>query len=358
LDSDEGWHSTRGAQRHAQQVLLRSDKSYARLEPDAQCTLQTVLIRIILEERIISEARPDQSMTPFLNAFDVIRAIPTAKRFEIGEMLFAQFECPVQDEPLKIWSQTDHLVHVVSARSTWKTSMGMCSAEAGESVFFRKGAHISPPHLERDLCLLIFFIPDAFVREVIRELAAELHPLAQWSTSDEVVIRLNNDTALSAFFHSMLVYFAGKEQPAEALLKLKLKELLTSLLVSPSNTRLSAYLRSLATCDAPPLPAIMEANFCHSLPLDAFAKMCHRSLSSFKREFHRCYRTTPARWLIERRLECAAQMLRTTSLSVIEIALECGFEEPSHFSRTFKSRFGRSPTDYREKESTSQPLLS
>ena len=57
-------------------------------------------------------------MTPFLNAFDVIRAIPTAKRFEIGEMLFAQFDCPVQDEPLKIWSQTDHLVHVVSARST------------------------------------------------------------------------------------------------------------------------------------------------------------------------------------------------------------------------------------------------
>jgi AraC family transcriptional regulator, exoenzyme S synthesis regulatory protein ExsA len=290
-------------------------------------------------------------MTPFLNAFDVIRAIPTAKRFEIGEMLFAQFDCPVGDEPLKIWSPTDHLVHVVSARSMWKTSVGMCSAEAGESVFFRKGAHISPPHLEQNLCLLIFFIPDAFVREAIRELAAELQPLARPSV-DDVVIRLNKDTALSAFFDSMLVSFASEEPPAEALLKLKLKELLTSLLISPSNPGLSAYLRSLASCDAPPLPAIMEANFCHSLPLDAFAKMCHRSLSSFKREFHRCYRTTPARWLIKRRLECAAQMLRTTGLSIIEIALECGFEEPSHFSRTFRSRFGHSPTDYREKETS------
>jgi AraC-like DNA-binding protein len=289
-------------------------------------------------------------MTPFLNAFDVIRAIPTAKRFEIGEMLFAQFDCPVQDEPLKIWSQTDHLIHVVSARSTWKTSMGMCSAEAGESVFFRKGAFISPPHLEPDLCLLIFFIPDAFVRELLRELAADLPPLTQPSHTDEVVIRVNSDTALSAFFHSMLVYFASDEPPAEALLKLKLKELLTSLLISSSNPALSAYFRSLAMYDAPPLSAIMEANFCHSLPLDAFAKMCHRSLSSFKREFHRCYGTTPAKWLLQRRLECAAQMLRTTSLSMIEIALECGFEEPSHFSRTFKSRFDRSPTDYREKE--------
>jgi AraC family transcriptional regulator, positive regulator of tynA and feaB len=35
-------------------------------------------------------------------------------------------------------------------------------------------------------------------------------------------------------------------------------------------------------------------------------------------------------------------------MSMTEIALECGFEEPSHFSRAFKAKFGRSPTDYRE----------
>jgi transcriptional regulator GlxA family with amidase domain len=57
---------------------------------------------------------------------------------------------------------------------------------------------------------------------------------------------------------------------------------------------------------------------------------------------------------MERRLECAAQMLRTTSLNMIEIALECGFEEPSHFSRSFKSKFGRSPTAYREEEAGGQ----
>jgi hypothetical protein len=218
-------------------------------------------------------------MNPMLNAFDVIRGSPTARRFEIGEMLFAQFECPAQEEPVGIWSQTDHLIHVVSARSTWKTSMGTCSAEAGETVFFRKGAFVSPPHLEENLCFLIFFIPDAFVRETVRELAADLQPISQPPDARELVIRVNNDMALSAFFHSMLVYFAGDEEPPEALLKLKLKELLTSILVSPSNPALSAYFRSLAICDAPPLPAIMEANFCHSLPLDAFAKMCHRSLS-------------------------------------------------------------------------------
>jgi AraC-like DNA-binding protein len=297
-------------------------------------------------------------MNSMLNAYDVIRAIPTAKRFEIGEMLFAQFTCPAHEEPLGIWSQTDNLVHVVSARSTWKTSMGTLSAEAGETVFFRKGVFILPPHVEENLCILIFFIPDASVREAVRELAPHLQPISRPHDAREVVLRVNHDMALAAFFNSMLVYFAGDEEPSEALLKLKLKELLTSILVSPANPTLSGYFRSLAMCDAPPLPAIMEANFCHSLPLETFAKMCHRSLSSFKREFRRCYGTTPAKWLIGRRLECAAQMLRTTSMSMTEIALECGFEEPSHFSRTFKAKFGQPPTEYREQENPAELTAS
>ena len=289
-------------------------------------------------------------MNSMLNAYDVIRGNPTAKRFEIGEMLFAQFTCPAHEEPLGIWSQTDHLVHVVSARSTWKTFTETWTVETGETVFFKKGAFVLPPHFEEDPCILIFFIPDAFIRKAVLDLAADLQPISKPLDTRELVIRVNNDISLSAFFQSMLVYFAGDEKPPEALLNLKLKELLTSILISPGNPALSAYFRSLATCDAPPLPAIMEANFRHSLPLNAFAKMCHRSLSSFKREFRRVYGITPAKWLIGRRLQCAAQMLRTTSMSITEIALECGFEEPSHFSRTFKTKFGRSPIDHRKRD--------
>ena len=286
----------------------------------------------------------ERQISPPVKAHDVIRANPAARRFEIGDLLFSQFTCPAHDGPLRIWSHTDHLVHVVTARSTWKTSMGLCSVGAGETVFFRKGAFVLPPHVEKDLCILIFFIPDAFVRETVRELAADLEAMTQPPDPREVVLRVNNDTALSAFFHSMLDYFASDEKPADALLKLKLKELLASILVSKANPKLSAYFRSVAMCDAPSLPAIMETNFCHNLPLEAFARMCQRSLSTFKREFSQHYGVTPARWLIARRLDCAAQMLRTTEMSVTEIAFECGFEELSHFSRAFKAKFGRPPT--------------
>jgi transcriptional regulator GlxA family with amidase domain len=76
--------------------------------------------------------------------------------------------------------------------------------------------------------------------------------------------------------------------------------------------------------------------------------MCHRSLSSFKREFQRCYGMPPGRWLLERRLERASALLNTTSMNVTQIAFECGFESSSHFSRAFKDKFGRTPRTFRD----------
>ena len=60
----------------------------------------------------------------------------------------------------------------------------------------------------------------------------------------------------------------------------------------------------------------MEQNCCHNLPLEAFAKLCHRSLSTFKREFHQHYGVAPGRWLLEQRLECSERLLKTTNMSV------------------------------------------
>jgi AraC family transcriptional regulator, exoenzyme S synthesis regulatory protein ExsA len=282
-----------------------------------------------------------------LNALEIIRGDPVAKRFEIGELLFAQFDCPGAEEPVGVWAQTDHLIHVLTSKTTWKTSSGILSAEAGQTMFFKKGAYILPQHGAEDLCVQFFFIPDLFVREVVIELAGDLPIVSESVDSPEIAIRVNHDVALSAFFQAMTLYFAGDEKPPEALLKLKLRELLTSILVGKSNPTLSAYFRSLAANDAPPIAAIMETNFRYNLSMKAFAELCHRSLSSFKRDFQRRYGVSPGKWLLDRRLEHSASLLRTTGMSVTEIMFECGFEDLSHFSRAFKERFGQPPSAFR-----------
>jgi AraC-like DNA-binding protein len=291
-----------------------------------------------------------------LSALDAIRSDPSAKIFEVGGLAFAQFTCRAQED-FGIWTQTDHLVHVLSGKSTWKIRGGICCASAGESLFFKKGAYIVPPHLEEQPCIELFFIPDSFVKETVLEFASDLPPVSQSVDWRELTIPVKNDLGLTAFFEAMTIYFADREKPAEALLRLKLKELLASILVGKSNPDLAAYLRSIAASDAPAIPVIMENNFQHNLSIGEFARMCNRSVSSFKREFQKYYATSPGKWLLERRLQHSATLLQSTGMSVTEVALHCGFEDLSHFSKAFKEKYGHSPSSYRKDQLPSSSYI-
>jgi len=282
------------------------------------------------------------SSPPMVNALDAIRSDPLARRFEIGEILFAQFSCG--PDSVGIWTQTDYLMHVISGTASWKAPTGAGSARAHETVFFKKGAYVLPEHFADDPCVQLYFIPDGFVRHIITQLAADIPQARAPVAATDRVIRVSSDIALSAFFDAMVVYFAADEDPPEALLKLKLQELLTGILLSRRNPALAAHFQSVAACDVPPLAAIMEANCHYNLPLLTYAQMCHRSLSSFKRDFRMHYGTSPGKWLLERRLQRSMSLLQMTRMSVTEIMLECGFEDLSHFSKAFKEKFGQPPS--------------
>jgi AraC family transcriptional regulator, exoenzyme S synthesis regulatory protein ExsA len=273
--------------------------------------------------------------------------LPDIRRFVIGDLTFACFSCPATDGWEGHWAEHDRLVYLTSGRKLMKTAAGIVEIGPGDVVFVKKGAHFVR-HEDSELCVFMYFIPDDFIRTAVREIAADLPVLPPPADSPEIAIRVKDDAGVNAFLQAMTVFFGSGEAPSTLLLKLKLKELIASIVVSRTNPVLSAYLRMVASSDAPSIPAIMEANCCHNLSLEEFAKLCSRSLSTFKRDFRRHYATSPGRWLLERRLECSARLLTTTSMNVTEIVFECGFEQPSHFSRAFKARFGRTPSEYRQ----------
>lgn len=287
-----------------------------------------------------------------IDLYEAVRLNPAINKLAIGDFLFAQFTCGIGEERVGLWAHTDYLVNVVTGRKTWNTADGVWVANPGESLFFRKGAAIVDQHYEVDFCLLMFFIPDGLVRSTVRELAGSLGRRGQ-AASLKCAARVENDTALSAFLQSMRLYFSSSEKPSEPLLRLKLKELIVSILLSAGNPALSAYFRQLGESDTPSLPEIMEANYRFHLSLDDYARLCHRSLSSFKRDFSACFHEPPARWLLGKRLDYSAALLRSSEMNVTEAAFESGFENASHFSRAFKQRFRMSPQLYRQ----SAPVL-
>ena len=53
-------------------------------------------------------------------------------------------------------------------------------------------------------------------------------------------------------------------------------------------------------------------------------------------------------YLTSVRLSIAKKLLKQTSLSILQVCLEVGYQDPSHFAKIFKKKEGMSPTEYRK----------
>jgi AraC family transcriptional regulator len=71
-------------------------------------------------------------------------------------------------------------------------------------------------------------------------------------------------------------------------------------------------------------------------------------LSHFRRVWKRTRGDSPKKYIIERRLDKAQTLLRTTSWTLDQIAADCGFCNGQHLAFSFKSRFGMTPSQWRQ----------
>lgn len=93
--------------------------------------------------------------------------------------------------------------------------------------------------------------------------------------------------------------------------------------------------------------AFMEERLDQSFPVSAVAEACGLSVNHFSRAFRRSLGKPPHRWLLDRRIERARELLRATPMSLADIALACGFAEQSHFTRVFTRTVGIPPGAWR-----------
>lgn len=91
----------------------------------------------------------------------------------------------------------------------------------------------------------------------------------------------------------------------------------------------------------------MHENLARPIALRGAALACHLSPSRLAHLFTEVTGRSFTAYLLEIRMERAAELLRKTGLLVVEVAGQCGFEDPSHFARRFKAHCGRTPREFR-----------
>lgn len=92
---------------------------------------------------------------------------------------------------------------------------------------------------------------------------------------------------------------------------------------------------------------LMDRRYAEPLEVPALAAAARLSEAHFSREFARAFGVTPHRYLLTRRLERAAALLRQTDRSVADICFTVGLKSVGSFTTSFGRVFGRSPTAYR-----------
>ena len=85
---------------------------------------------------------------------------------------------------------------------------------------------------------------------------------------------------------------------------------------------------------------LIDARYAEPLDVDALARAAHASPAHFSRQFKRAFGETPHQYLLTRRLERAAALLRGTDHSVARICAEVGLASVGSFTTSFKRAFG------------------
>jgi AraC-like DNA-binding protein len=92
---------------------------------------------------------------------------------------------------------------------------------------------------------------------------------------------------------------------------------------------------------------LADARYFEPLGVDELARAAGLSRAHFSREFRRAFGESPHAYLLTRRLERAAALLRTTDRSVADVCFSVGLQSVGSFTSSFTRTYGVSPTVYR-----------
>jgi AraC-like DNA-binding protein len=268
------------------------------------------------------------------------------KQFSCKDLLFLNYDCPVKVKKAAKWSEHNYIYYVLSGKKTLHTIDNSVTLTKGSIVFIKKGACIVEQYFDEPFCIVVFIMPDSFIHSFLKDYSPGIKSSG---VETPPIISVYDDALIKGFYQSILPYFVSADHVPEEILELKFKELLLYILHNPANEQLHQHFLSLRDQSATPIKEIMEANFAYNLSIEAFAKMTNRSISSFKRDFQAIYKTTPGRWLIDKKLAHAKKRLLQSDDTISNVAFDSGFENTAHFCRLFKQKTGITPMEFRRR---------
>ncbi|MEZ7506406.1 helix-turn-helix domain-containing protein [Flavobacterium sp. Arc2] len=211
-----------------------------------------------------------------------------------------------------------------------------------QSLLLKKGNWLWTELLETEAiyyCKLFFFSEEKLI-EFLKKHTKNVQPY----TNEVAYFVIENDDYIVAFLNSLSILNSDTSNYSANLLKIKFEEIMLYLLAKYEQA-FEFYLHSLISKEVSPFKNVVESNVLSNLKLEEIAFLCNMSLSTFKRHFMLEYNEAPGKWLQDKRLQRAKDILQEGQLKPSDIYLDMGYNNLSNFSIAFKNKFGISPKE-------------
>lgn len=211
-----------------------------------------------------------------------------------------------------------------------------------QSLLLKKGNWLWTELLDNEAiyyCKLLFF-SEKTLRDFLKK-----NSISENESETEIpYFIIKNDAYIRTYLKSLSTLGDTSTPLLSNLLQVKFEELMLYLLQNYGKN-FENYLCSLINVEVSSFKKIIESKAYSNLKLEEIAFLCNMSLSTFKRHFTKEYKISPGKWLQDKKLQKAKELLENGSLKPSDVYLDSGYNNLSNFSIAFKNKFGVSPTE-------------
>ncbi len=155
----------------------------------------------------------------------------------------------------------------------------------------------------------------------------------------------NYDAFIKRFVHSLLDVFKLSKEIQAKILKVKFEEIMLYLFEFKGSDFIYSLIDN-NNNEVHKFKQTIESNKLNKLSIKELSFLSNMSVSKFKREFEKHFKSSPSKWFQEKRLDHAAYLLKNNSKRPSDIYEEIGYESLSNFIQAFKHKFGLTPKQY------------